>query len=110
MPLAKPIQVRFRYILINEEEAVPVLECRFWHKVLTLYHVQSRIENNFLRAATYASSPTKPVTMKRKLNHDDVPVADSSSIPSHGSSAFEILELDPRLLKLWPRRGSRRRR
>lgn len=38
--------------------------------------------------------------MKRKLNQDDVPVADSSSIP-----AFEIFELDARLLQAVAKEG-----
>lgn len=37
--------------------------------------------------------------MKRKLNQDDVPIADSSSNASQVSSAFKILGLDPRLLQ-----------
>lgn len=43
--------------------------------------------------------------MKRKLNQDDVPIADSSSIPRPGSLAFENLELDPRLLQAVAKEG-----
>lgn len=43
--------------------------------------------------------------MKRKLNQDDAPVADSSSIPSQRFPAFEILDLDPRLLQAVAKEG-----
>lgn len=46
-----------------------------------------------------------PVTMKRKLNQDDVPIADSSSNASQVSPAFKIMELDPRLLQAVARQG-----
>lgn len=41
--------------------------------------------------------------MKRKLNQDTVPVADCNV--SQVSSAFEILELDPRLLQAVAKEG-----
>lgn len=46
-----------------------------------------------------------PVTMKRKLNEDDVPIVDSSSNASQVSSAFKTLELDPRLLQAVVKEG-----
>lgn len=43
--------------------------------------------------------------MKRKLNQDDIPIADSSSNASQVSPAFKILELDPRLLQAVAKEG-----
>lgn len=43
--------------------------------------------------------------MKRKLNQDDVPIADSSSNASQVSPAFKIMELDPRLLQAVAKEG-----
>ncbi len=43
--------------------------------------------------------------MKRKLNEDDIPIADSSSNTSQVSPTFESLQLDPRLLQAVAKEG-----
>lgn len=43
--------------------------------------------------------------MKRKLNEDDIPIADSSSNTGQVSPTFESLQLDPRLLQAVAKEG-----
>lgn len=43
--------------------------------------------------------------MKRKLNEDDILIADSSSNTSQVSPTFESLQLDPRLLQAVAKEG-----
>ena len=43
--------------------------------------------------------------MKRKLNEDDIPIADSSSNTSQVSPTFESLQLDHRLLQAVAKEG-----